>query len=82
MKDNFNYCVTECPYCHDVAACLSGEVCPLKKTKRERIKKICQALGQSFGICGKYALLFHLPCAMFWFPLCFLCSWHDLTCKQ
>lgn len=56
MKDNLNFCLNECPYCHDVLTCIGGAKCPLKVKKRKRIKNIGFGIGYFVG-----GMLFKTP---------------------
>ena len=67
MKNTINFCKNECPYFHDAALCISGEVCPLKKKKEERIQKFFYGIGLIIGFTVK--VCFQTPLQFILFDL-------------
>ena len=58
MKNAMDFCVNECPYYHDVVACMGGQVCPLKKRKKAKVKHIFFTFSYTVGCLFRTTPLF------------------------
>ena len=56
-----DFCVNECPVFHNPWACISGEECPIKILKKERLQKKMTVVGICLGrILGDTQFMFGL----------------------